>query len=70
MRDPDSSLAAAGGGRFVERGEAYAQLLDPRGQVLDATPPLGAASVLDPAELRAARHGTIFVNVARAARPG
>jgi two-component system, OmpR family, sensor kinase len=68
VRDPDSSLAAAGGRRFVERGEAYAQLLDRRGRVLDATPPLDARAVLDPAELRAARHGTIFANVA--ALPG
>jgi two-component system, OmpR family, sensor kinase len=68
VRDPDSSLAAAGGRRFVERGEAYAQLLDRRGRVLDATPPLDARAVLDPAELRAARRGTIFANVA--ALPG
>ena len=68
VRDPHSTLATAGGRRFVERGEAYAQLLDSRGRVLDATPPLGAAAVLDPAELRNARRRTIFANVA--ALPG
>ena len=63
VRDPDASLSAAGGGRFVERGEAYAQLLGPGGQVLDATPALSRHAVLGPARLRAARRGTIFANV-------
>jgi len=63
VRDPDSTLAAAGGGRFVERGEAYAQLLDRHGRVIDATPPLGATDVLTPAQLRSAVAGTIYANV-------
>ena len=47
------SLARDGGGRFVERGESYAQLLDADGRVLDATPPLGRAPA--PRPRRAAR---------------
>jgi two-component system, OmpR family, sensor kinase len=61
--DPDSTLATARGGRFVEKGEAYAQLLAPGGRVLDATRPLTASSVLDTAQLRAAMHGTIFADI-------
>jgi two-component system OmpR family sensor kinase len=63
VRDPDSSLAAAGGRRFVERGEAYAQLIAPGGAVLDATAPLTARPVLDRAQLESARRRTIFANV-------
>jgi heavy metal sensor kinase len=63
VHDPDMSLARTGPHPFVERGEAYAQLLDPNGRVLDATLPLGVAHVLTPAQIRAARGGTIFANV-------
>jgi heavy metal sensor kinase len=63
VHDPHMSLARTGPHPFVERGEAYAQLLGPGGRVLDATLPLGAARVLTPAQVRAARRGTIFANV-------
>jgi two-component system, OmpR family, sensor kinase len=63
VHDPDTSLARTGAHPFVEKGEAYAQLLDLDGRVLDATLPLGAANVLTPAQVRAARRGTIFGNV-------
>ena len=52
-----ASLARDSGGRLVERGESYAQLLAPSGRVLDATRPLGRAPLLTPAELRRARAG-------------
>jgi signal transduction histidine kinase len=68
VRDPDATLAAAGGRRFVERGEAYAQLLTPDGGVLDATVPLSGRPVLDHVQLQAAQRRTIFANVA--ALPG
>jgi two-component system OmpR family sensor kinase len=64
VRQPDGSLATDAGGRFVEHGESYAQLLDRNGRVLDATPPLGAARVLRRPQLRAARRGPIFTDVA------
>jgi two-component system OmpR family sensor kinase len=62
VRDPHASLAAASGAPVVEKGENYAQLLDARGRVLDATQPLGTTRLLDPGELRSARSGTIFAD--------
>jgi heavy metal sensor kinase len=58
VREPGSSLVAAGGG-MVESGESYAQLLDEKGRVLEATRPLGRKTILTPAELARARRGTI-----------
>jgi len=58
VREPGESLAAARSARFVEHGESYAQLLDARGRVLDATPPLGSTSLLSASELRAALSST------------
>ena len=60
--EPDASLARAGGGRFVERGEAYAELLDESGRVLVATPQLRSQPLLTPAELLRARRATIMAN--------
>jgi signal transduction histidine kinase len=51
---PARSLALDSGGRLVESGESYAQVLDTRGRVLDATRPLGGTPLLDESELRAA----------------
>jgi signal transduction histidine kinase len=62
------SLEAAGGGRFVEHGEAYAELLDSRGRVLDATGSLGRVPLLRPDELGRAARGTIFAD--RSTVPG
>ena len=42
VRQPSASLAEDSGGRLVERGESFAQLLDRQGAVLDATQPLGS----------------------------
>ena len=41
-------------GEVVEKGEAYAQLLDTHGHVVDATLPLGDAHVLTTAQVQAA----------------
>ena len=68
VRQPAASLAGDRGGRFVERGESYAQLLDRNGRVLDATRPLGAAPLLGPAELRAAEQRPLYTE--RDAVPG
>jgi two-component system, OmpR family, sensor kinase len=62
VRQPGASLEADSHGPFVEHGESYAQLLDVRGRVLDATTPLGGASLLNAAEFARARHGTIFAD--------
>jgi signal transduction histidine kinase len=62
------SLEAAGGGRFVEHGEAYAELIDPEGRVLDATLPLRRTPLLSAAELRRALRAPIFA--VRSSVPG
>ncbi len=62
VREPGSSLAAASGAPSVETGENYAQLLDGRGNVVDATPPLGTVSLLSPADLRRTRAEAFFAN--------
>src|SRR4029078_5396000 len=46
VRDPGASIAFAGAGHLIESGESYAQLLDRRGRVLQATPPLESAPLL------------------------
>ena len=63
VRHPDASLGSDGGGRLVERGESYAELLDLRGRVVEATPPLGHDAVLGPAALGAARRGPTFADL-------
>jgi two-component system, OmpR family, sensor kinase len=68
VQEPGRSLAAESHGRLIERGESFAELLTPEGQVLDATPPLGRRALLSPAELRAALSGPRFAD--RASVPG
>ena len=62
VRQPGSSLALAGGGPAGEQGENYAQLLDARGRVVDATRTLGSASLLSAAQLRRARTESFFTD--------
>ena len=62
VRQPNASLASDTGGHLIERGESYAQLLSPAGQVLDATRPLGGASLLGRAQLRKAEREAVYVN--------
>jgi len=62
VREPGLSLAEAGGAPFVEPGEDYAQLVDARGRVLDATRPLGSAPLLSTAELRRAQSAAFFAD--------
>jgi two-component system OmpR family sensor kinase len=68
VRQPHVSLGSADTSRLVERGETYAELVDARDRVLDATRPLGAVALLTSAELRAARRGPLYAN--RASLPG
>jgi heavy metal sensor kinase len=60
VSDPDSSLAAATNGPFVERGESYAQLVAANGAVVQFTQPLGPSPVLSRTEVRRALQGSIF----------
>jgi heavy metal sensor kinase len=62
VRGPGVGLATASGTPFVEQGEAFAQLLDARGHVLDATRPLRSRPLLTADELRAARREATFAN--------
>jgi heavy metal sensor kinase len=68
VRQPNASLGADSGRHFIEQGESYAQLLSPEGRVLDATKPLGSASLLDRAEITAAEREQIYEN--RSSIPG
>jgi heavy metal sensor kinase len=61
VRQPDGSLAETSDQRFIERGEAYAQLLDPSGRVLDATRSIGSRPLLTPDELERATREQVFV---------
>ena len=62
VRQRDESLAATTNPRFIEPGEAYAELLDSHGRVLDATRPLGGASLLSGAQLRPALSRQVFAD--------
>jgi two-component system OmpR family sensor kinase len=62
VSQPHSSLAHDNGGRFIERGESYAQLLSPGGRILDATKPLGGSRLLSPAELRRAQRAPLYLD--------
>ncbi|OLD98896.1 MAG: hypothetical protein AUG91_07965 [Actinobacteria bacterium 13_1_20CM_4_69_9] len=55
------SLRATNGG-LVESGESFAQLVAADGRVVDATPALGGASLLDSEQLAHARRGALFVD--------
>jgi signal transduction histidine kinase len=68
VRARHAPLAADAGGRLVERGESFVELVTPQGRVLDATPPIGRALLLGPGELRRAARGTVFAD--RASAPG
>jgi two-component system OmpR family sensor kinase len=59
---PHLTLAQDNTGRFVERGESYAQLLTTDGRVLDATRPLGRTPLLSGSEVRRAERGPIYMN--------
>ena len=62
VRERPGALAATENSRFIERGEAYAQLLDRHGRVLDAAPPLDRASLLSAAELDRALREPFFAD--------
>ena len=68
VSQPHASLSRIGGGRLIEPGESYAQLVDPTGRVLDATPPLRHTRLLTTRQLRDAERGPIYVN--KASVPG
>jgi two-component system OmpR family sensor kinase len=56
------------GSPFVEHGEAFAELVDQDGRVLDSTPTIGTHRLLSTSELERATHGPTFVD--RSSVPG
>ena len=63
VHDPNGSLAGDRRAGLVEPGESYAQLLDRRGRVLDATKPLGRRAVVKRSVLAEAARGPTFVDL-------
>src|SRR3954451_21351563 len=55
-------LTAESGGRLIERGESFAQLLDARGRVVDATRPIGRRPLISHAEVARALRSANFVD--------
>jgi signal transduction histidine kinase len=62
VQTPGDTLRGSNESRFIESGEAYAQLLDSRGRVLDSTRALEASSILTADELRRAQRESFFAN--------
>jgi two-component system OmpR family sensor kinase len=62
VRQPGGSLAGDSGGRLIERGESFAQLVNRRGIVVDATRPLGKTPLLGPRRRAAAERGPVYAN--------
>ncbi len=54
------SLSAQSGAGLIERGESFAQVIDQRGRVLEATRPLGAEPLLRAEQLASAWRGARF----------
>lgn len=65
---PGSVFARTGGGRLIEKGESYAQLLDLGGGVLEATRPPGRTRVVTRDELARASRAPLFAD--RRSTPG
>jgi two-component system, OmpR family, sensor kinase len=63
VQQPTGSLRNDRRERLVEPGESYAQLIDPSGHVVDATPPLGRKPVVDAAVLRAGAADATFADL-------
>ena len=63
---PDASLAQLAGNGFVERGESFAEIVTPSGQVLDATTTLRRQPLLSPDEAAQASRGTTTIDRHRA----
>lgn len=62
VRSPGGALSASAGAGLIERGESFAQLLDAGGDVLDATPTVAGAALLERDELADARGRPVFVD--------
>src|SRR4051794_14378396 len=61
-------LPANGRDALAERGERVAQIIDPKGEVVDAAPGLSRAPILNPQRIRTALARPLFVG--RTTQPG
>src|SRR3954454_14570803 len=57
-----AALTDESGGRLIERGESFAQLIDERGRVVDATLPVGRRPLIGLDVVRRALHTATFVD--------
>jgi signal transduction histidine kinase len=62
VRQADTGLMESGHLRITRPTEAFAQAIDARGRVLDATPGLPRRPLLSPAEMARARRGRLMVD--------
>lgn len=60
--EPGGALATTTGGQLIERGESFAQLLDPSGRVLDETHTLQSRPLVDVAAIHSALGTERFVD--------
>jgi len=67
-RENGGTLGDAADNPLIEQDESFAEIVTPSGQVLDSTPQLRGALVLDSAQLAAAADGPTFVD--RSGVPG
>ncbi len=65
---PGASLTTLAGTGFVERGESFAEVMTPRGELLEATPTLHNRPLLSAEEAAAASRGTVTFD--RSSAPG
>lgn len=61
VRETGSGLGSGASTGLLDRGESFAQVLSVHGRVIDSSPGLGAAVLLDPEQLRRVRAGPITV---------
>src|SRR6476660_6758093 len=62
VRSSDSSLDKMRQGALVGRGEGFAEVIGPAGNVLDSTLSIGNHDLLSPAERRQAARGALFLD--------
>jgi two-component system OmpR family sensor kinase len=62
IAQPGANLDTVGSSHFVESGDSYAELLDDRGRILEATPELDQRPVISFAQLRQARTTPVYAD--------
>ncbi|MDP9344434.1 MAG: ATP-binding protein [Actinomycetota bacterium] len=71
IQQADSGLAQSGRSPLTQQGEGLAQVLDARGRIVDAPPPLRSHPLLSPAEVaRAERRTVVLEHASSPVEPG